>query len=72
MPLSRSTSSNYEIFTQVSGLNADICLADCAIKAGFFDQSHFKKTFKQVEKIPPSQFRRKYKKWAGKPMRKIN
>jgi len=45
-------------------LNTDISLADCAIEAGFFDQSHFTKTFKQVEKIPPSQFRRKYKKWG--------
>ena len=45
-------------------LNTDISLADCAIEAGFFDQSHFTKTFKHVEKIPPSQFRRKYKKWG--------
>jgi len=45
-------------------LNTNISLADCAIEAGFFDQSHFTKTFKQVEKIPPSQFRRKYKKWG--------
>ena len=44
-------------------LNTDISLADCAIEVGFFDQSHFAKTFKQVEKIPPLQFRRKYKKW---------
>jgi len=43
-------------------LNSDISLANCAIETGFFDQSHFAKTFKQVEKIPPSQFRRKYKK----------
>lgn len=45
-------------------LNTDISLADCAIEAGFFDQSHFTKTFKQMEKIPPSRFRRKYKKWG--------
>jgi len=45
-------------------LNTDINIADCAIEAGFFDQSHFTKTFKQVEKIPPSKFRRKYKKWS--------
>ena len=44
-------------------LNTDISLADCSIEAGFFDQSHFTKMFKQVEKITPSQFRRKYKKW---------
>ncbi|MGD9344474.1 MAG: helix-turn-helix domain-containing protein, partial [Candidatus Aminicenantes bacterium] len=44
-------------------LNTDISIADCSIEAGFFDQSHFTKTFKQVEKITPSQFRRKYKKW---------
>lgn len=51
-------------------LNADISLADCAIEAGFFDQSHFTKTFKQVEKIPPSQFRRKYKKWGWQAIKK--
>jgi transcriptional regulator GlxA family with amidase domain len=44
-------------------LNTDISLADCSIETGFFDQSHFTKTFKQVEKMTPSQFRRKYKKW---------
>jgi len=43
-------------------LNTDISLADCAIEIGFYDQSHFTKTFKQVEKITPSHFRRKYKK----------
>jgi AraC-like DNA-binding protein/ligand-binding sensor protein len=43
-------------------LNTDLNLADCSIEAGFFDQSHFTKTFKQVEKITPSQFRRKYRK----------
>lgn len=45
-------------------LNKDVNLADCAIDAGFFDQSHFTKTFKQVERMTPSQFRRKYKKWG--------
>jgi len=45
-------------------LNSDISLADCAIEAGFFDQSHFTKTFKQVERMTPSQFRRKYKRWS--------
>ena len=45
-------------------LNTDITLADCAIEAGFFDQSHFTKTFKQVEKMTPSQFRREYKRWS--------
>ncbi len=43
-------------------LNTDVNIADCAIEAGFFDQSHFTKTFKQMEKSTPSQFRRKYKK----------
>ena len=43
-------------------LNTDISLADCSIEVGFFDQSHFTKTFKQVERITPYQFRRKYKK----------
>ena len=51
-------------------LNTNISLADCAIEAGFFDQSHFTKTFKQVEKIPPSQFRRKYKKWGWQAIEK--
>jgi len=44
-------------------LNTDVSIADCAVEAGFFDQSHFTKTFKQVEKITPTQFRRKYKRW---------
>ncbi len=45
-------------------LNTDVNIADCAIEAGFFDQSHFTKTFKQVEKSTPAQFRRKYRKWG--------
>lgn len=44
-------------------LNTDISLADCSIESGFFDQSHFTKTFKQVENMTPSQFRRNYRKW---------
>ncbi len=51
-------------------LNTDISLGGCAIEVGFFDQSHFTKTFKQVEKIPPSQFRRKYKKWDWQAIEK--
>lgn len=43
-------------------LNTDVNIADCAIEAGFFDQSHFTKTFKQMEKSTPAKFRRKYKK----------
>jgi two-component system response regulator YesN len=46
-------------------LNTEISLADCAIEAGFFDQSHFTKTFKKVEKMTPSHFRRKYRRWDG-------
>jgi two-component system response regulator YesN len=42
-------------------LNTDVNIADCAVEAGFFDQSHFTKTFKQMEKSTPSQFRRKFK-----------
>jgi two-component system response regulator YesN len=44
-------------------LNTDISIADCSIESGFYDQSHFTKTFKQVEKITPSQYRRNYRKW---------
>jgi len=44
-------------------LNTDMSLADCAIELGFFDQTHFTKTFKQVENMTPSQFKHKYKKW---------
>jgi two-component system response regulator YesN len=44
-------------------LNTDISIADCSIETGFFDQSHFTKTFKHVEHMTPSKFRRKYKKW---------
>ena len=42
-------------------LNSDMNLADLAIEIGFFDQSHFTKTFKKIEKMPPSHFRRKYR-----------
>jgi len=44
-------------------LNTDINIADLAIEAGFFDQSHFTKTFKKVEKMTPSNFRHKYEKY---------
>lgn len=43
-------------------LNTDISLADSAIEAGFFDQSHFTKTFKRIERMTPSHFRKKYRK----------
>jgi AraC-like DNA-binding protein/ligand-binding sensor protein len=42
-------------------LNTDISLADCAVEAGFYDQSHFTKTFSQIERMTPSRFRQKYK-----------
>lgn len=42
-------------------LDTELTLADSAIESGFFDQSHFTKTFKKIEKITPSHFRRKYR-----------
>jgi two-component system response regulator YesN len=42
-------------------LNTDISLADVATAAGFFDQSHFTRTFKRIERMTPFHFRRKYK-----------
>lgn len=42
-------------------LNTDISLADLAIESGFYDQSHFTKTFKTTEGLTPSEFRRKYR-----------
>ncbi len=42
-------------------LNTDLSLADCAVEAGFYDQSHFTKTFSQIERMTPSRFRQKYK-----------
>jgi len=39
-------------------------LADISIENGFFDQSHFTKTFKEIEKMTPSDFRRKYKEYS--------
>jgi two-component system response regulator YesN len=42
-------------------LNTDVSLADVAAAAGFFDQSHFTRTFKRAEKMTPFHFRRKYK-----------
>ena len=45
-------------------LNSDLDIADVAVETGFFDQSHFSKTFKKAAKIPPARFRRKYKLFA--------
>ncbi|MFC2164510.1 helix-turn-helix domain-containing protein [Acidobacteriota bacterium] len=42
-------------------LNTDVSLADSAIEAGFFDQSHFTKTFKRIERMTPSHYRKKYR-----------
>lgn len=42
-------------------LNSDLDIADVAVEAGFYDQSHFSKAFKKVARIPPARFRRKYK-----------
>ena len=42
-------------------LNSDLDIADVAVEAGFYDQSHFSKAFKKAAKIPPARFRRKYK-----------
>jgi len=42
-------------------LNTDISIADLANEAGFYDQSHFTKHFKKIERITPSLFRLKYK-----------
>jgi len=49
-------------------LNTNVKIADCAIEAGFFDQSHFTKTFKQVEKSTPAQFRRKFRRFDWQTM----
>jgi two-component system, response regulator YesN len=42
-------------------LNTDIPIVNLATEAGFFDQSHFTRTFKKAEKLTPLQFRRKYR-----------
>jgi len=42
-------------------MNSDLSLADLAVELGFFDQSHFTRTFKQTERMPPSHFRRKFR-----------
>jgi AraC-like DNA-binding protein/ligand-binding sensor protein len=42
-------------------LNTDLSLADCAVETGFYDQSHFTKTFSQIERMTPSSFRQKYR-----------
>ena len=42
-------------------LNSDQNIADVAVEAGFYDQSHFSKAFKKAARIPPARFRRKYK-----------
>lgn len=35
----------------------DRCIADTAAALGFYDQSHFTRTFRRVHGIPPRQFR---------------
>ena len=42
-------------------LNTDINIADLANEVGFYDQSHFTKNFKKMERTTPSRFRLKYK-----------
>jgi two-component system response regulator YesN len=42
-------------------LNTDINIADLANEVGFYDQSHFTKSFKKMERMTPSYFRQKYK-----------
>jgi two-component system response regulator YesN len=42
-------------------LNSDIQLAELADQLGYYDQSHFTKNFKKLEKITPSHFRLKYR-----------
>jgi len=42
-------------------LNTEMSLADVASEIGFFDQSHFTKTFRKKEKMTPSHFRLKYR-----------
>ncbi len=42
-------------------LNSNIPLADLSGQLGYYDQSHFTKNFKKLEKITPSHFRLKYK-----------
>ncbi len=50
-------------------LNTNMSLANLAIEIGFFDQSHFTKTFTKNEKMTPSQFRRKYR--VGIPLKSM-
>lgn len=42
-------------------LNTGLSLADVAMEAGFFDQSHFTRSFKAIEKMTPFGFRQKYR-----------
>jgi two-component system response regulator YesN len=42
-------------------LNTGVSLADVAIEAGFYDQSHFTRSFKKSAKMTPFHFRQKYK-----------
>ncbi len=41
-------------------VNTGISLADVAMEAGFFDQSHFTRSFKKIEKMTPFAFRQRY------------
>ena len=38
--------------------NTDRSMADIAAECGFFDQSHFARTFKAAEGVPPRRYRR--------------
>jgi AraC family transcriptional regulator len=42
-------------------LNTGLSLADVAMETGFFDQSHFTRSFKAIEKMTPFGFRQKYR-----------
>ena len=41
--------------------NTESSIAEVASECGFFDQSHFTKNFKRLERITPSHYRLKYK-----------
>lgn len=61
MPLSNYITKMRIDYGKYLLLNTDINIADLSSEVGFYDQSHFTRNFKKLERITPSRFRLKYK-----------
>ena len=59
MPLSAYVARERIEYAKYLMDNADDSMATIATECGFFDQSHFTKTFQALEHMPPSRYRRR-------------